>query len=41
VPRGGAVRYAYDDRPPAMPELPAAAADLTSRAAPATAPAGE
>jgi len=38
VPRGGAVRYAYDDRPPAMPELPAAAADLTSRAAPATAP---
>jgi hypothetical protein len=38
VPRGGAVRYAYDDRPPAMPELPAAAA-LPSQAAPAPAPA--
>jgi hypothetical protein len=41
VPRGGAVRYAYDDRSPAMPELPAAGAALTSQAAPATAPAGE
>ena len=41
VPRGGAVRYAYDDRPPAMPELPAAGAALPSQAAPATAPAGE
>jgi hypothetical protein len=41
VPRGGAVRYTYDDRSPAMPELPAAGAALTSQAAPATAPAGE
>jgi hypothetical protein len=41
VPRGGAVRYAYDDTSPAMPELPAAGAALPSQAAPATAPAGE
>jgi hypothetical protein len=40
VPRGGAVvRYAYDDRPPSMPGLPAAGAASPSPASPATAPA--
>ncbi len=34
VPRGGAVRYAYDDRSPAMPELPAAVTALPSQVAP-------